>query len=290
MTMTARRPSKKRNALLTFEFLTKEASRRVVAGDTAGAENVITLIKETFAPGTELHRELRLARSLSVTRVSSPAVAAHILTEARSIAKDIDASKLDLEKTKLIARVAREVDPTGVIYEEQLTNYRLLSTIGTLMSDWRVGTDDLQRIALYEDQLMEHLTAAVVIVPVTSDDPSDRMSAGERRALIAIMSRKLEEKWGTALTKDQKSLLREYVLAKDPSSLLERLRSIQTSAVKCLDECRVLPERTDYFVERIDDSKRVVSSHVINEVSDATVGLGLLYLKLIAESKEEERK
>ncbi len=284
--MTARRPSKKRNALLTFEFLTKEASRRVVAGDTTGAEGVITLIKESFAPGTELHRELRLARSLCVTRVSSPAVAAHILTEARNITKTIDAPKLELEKTKLIARIEREVDPTGVVYEEQLTNYRLLSTIGTLISDWRIGSDDLQRIASYEDQLMEHLTAATV-VPIVVDDSSDRMSAGERRALIAIMSRKLEEKWGTSLTKDQKSLLREYVLAKEPASLLERLRSIQASVVRCLDECRVLPEKTDYFVERIDDSKRAVATHTIDEVNDETVGLGLLYLKLINEATEE---
>jgi len=289
MAMTARRPNKKRNSLLAFEFLTKEASRRVVAGDDEGADRVITLIKESFAPGTELHRELRLARSLCVTRVSSSAVAAHILTEARGIVKSINASKLDVEKTMLITRVEREIDPTGIVYEEQLANYRLLSTIGTLISDWRTGSDDLQRIASYEDQLMEHLTAAVVI-PDAIDDQTERMSAGERRALIAIMSRKLEEKWGAALTKDQKSLLREYVLAKEPASLLQRLRSIQTSAVKCLDECRALSDKTDYFVERLDDSKRAVATHTIDEVNDETVGLGLLYLKLIAEAAEEESR
>jgi len=290
MAMTApRRPNKKRNALLAFEFLTKEASRRVVAGDTSGAERVVGLIKECFASGTELHRELRLARSLCVTRVSSPAVAAHILTEARNITRSIDATKVNAEKTNLIVRVEREIDKSGIVYEESLPNYRLLSTIGTLISDWRTGSDDLQRIATYEDQLMEHLTTAVVTVePV--EDPASGMSAGERRALIAIMSRKLEDKWGSSLTKDQKSLLREYVLAKEPASLLERLRAIQTSASKCLDECRALPEKTDYFVERVDDSKRAVASQVIDEVNDETVGLGLLYLKLIAETTEEESR
>lgn len=287
--MTARRPNKKRNALLAFEFLTKEASRRVVAGDNDGADRVISLIKECFAPGTELHRELRLARSLCVTRVSSPAVAAHILTEARVITRKIDGAKVNAEKTQLIARVEREVDPSGIVYEESLPNYRLLSTIGTLISDWRTGSDDLTRIAAYEDQLMEHLTS-VDASEVLVEDATANMSAGERRALIAIMSRKLEEKWGGSLTKDQKSLLREYVLAKDPETLLERLRSIQTSAVKCLDECRVLPEKTDYFVERVDDSKHAIASHVIDEVNDETVGLGLLYLKLIAESAEEESR
>lgn len=287
--MSARRPNKKRNALLVFEFLTKEASRRVVAGDNDGAASVIALIKEAYAPGTELHRELRLARSLYVTKVSSPAVAAHILTEARSASKSLDLRKLDTEKTNLIARVERDLDQSGTLYEEQHTDYRLISTIGTLLSDWRVGSHDLERIAQYEDQLMEHLTTRVV-EEVAAEDPSEKMSAGERRALIAIMSRKLEEKWGRSLTKEQKSLLREYVLAKDSSTLLEKIRSIRESAIKCLDTCRSLAEKTDYFVGRVEESKKAIASHVIDEVNDETVGLGLLYLKLIAEASDEEQR
>lgn len=287
--MNARRPNKKRNALLVFEFLTKEASRRVVAGDNDGATSVISLIKETFAPGTELHRELRLARSLFLTRVSSPAIAAHILTEARGASKSLNAAKLESEKTSLIARIARDVDQSGTLYEEQHTDYRLLATIGTLLSDWRVGSHDLQRIAQYEDQLMEHLTTPVVTESV-EEDPSEKMSPGERRALIAIMSRKLEEKWGRSLTKDQKSLLREYVLVKDVTTLLERIRSIRDTAIKCLNTCQSMAEKTDYFVGRVEESKKTIASHVINEVNDETVGLGLLYLKLIAETTEEESR
>lgn len=287
--MSARRPNKKRNALLVFEFLTKEASRRVVAGDNDGANRVLEVIKEAFAPGTELHRELRLARSLYVTRVSSSAVAAHILTEARNVSKKLDAKKLEEEKTRLIARVERDLDQSGTLYEDQHPNYRLLATIGTLLSDWRVGTEDLGRVAQYEDQLMEHLTAAPA--PIAEDsEPQDKMTAGERRALIAIMSRKLEEKWGKALTKEQKTLLREYVLSKDTSALLERIRGIRADAVKCLDTCRSLPEKTDYFVSRVDESRKAISEHVIDQVNDETVGLGLLYLKLIAEATDEDQR
>ncbi len=285
--MSARRPNKKRNALLVFELLTKEASRRVVAGDNDGAAGVISLIKEAFAPGTELHRELRLARSLYVTKVSSPAVAAHILTEARSASNGLDLPKLHEEKTGLIARIERELDKGGTIYEEQHQNYRLLATIGTLLSDWRSADKDLARIAQYEDHLMEHLTTPTA-APVVEEDASEKLSAGERRALIAIMSRKLEDKWGRSLTKEQKSLLREYVLAKDPSALLERIRGIRASAVKCLDACRTLSDKTDYFVGRVDESQKAVAAQAIDEVNDETVGLGLLYLKLIAEATDED--
>lgn len=284
--MSARRPNKKRNALLVFEFLTKEASRRVVAGDNDGAERVISVIKEAFAPGTELHRELRLARSLYVTKVSSPAVAAHILTEARNVSKKLDAKRLDEEKTQLIARIERDLDQSGTLYEDQHASYRLLATIGTLLSDWRTGTEDLGRVAQYEDQLMEHLTSPALAV--VEEEQGEKMSAGERRALIAIMSRKLEEKWGKALTKDQKTLLREYVLVKDTSSLLERIRSIRENAVKCLAGCR--KEGTEYFENRVDEAVKAIAEHRLDELNDETVGLGLLYLKLIAEATEEESR
>lgn len=284
-----RRPNKKRNALLAFEVLTKEASRRVVAGDAEGAQRVISLVKECFAPGTELHRELRLARSLRVTRVSSQAVAAHILTEARSVTRSFDAQRLDAEKTSLIARVEREVDPSGLVYEDTLPSYRLLATIGTLLSDWRASQPDIGRVAEYEDKLMEHLTApANAAAPSAEPDPTADMSAGERRALMAIMSRKLEEKWGAALTRDQRSLLREYALAREPAGLLERLRSIQGAAVACLDGCTTAGEGTPYFQERLSESRLAVMAP-IDEVSDESVGLGLLYLKLIAEASEEPK-
>ncbi len=287
--MNSRRPSKKRNALLIFEFLTKAAASNVIAGNAAAAEKVLSLIKEAFASGTELHRELRLARSLHMTRVSSPAVAAHILTEARAASKSLDGLKLDTEKTKLIASIARDVDPTGALYEEQLPQYRMLSTIGTLLSDWRVGSHDLQRIASYEDQLMEHLMARVEDPPA-SLDPADNMSPGERRALIAIMSRKVEEKWGKALSKEQRSLLREYVVVKDPKTLLEKLRSIRDEAIRCLDECRSDSKGTDaaYFVERLEESKQTIANRSLECVDDESVGQALLHLKLIAETKEAD--
>lgn len=269
--------------MLAFEFLTKEAARRVVAGDVPGAERVVSLVKEAFAPGTELHRELRLARSLFVTRVSSPAVAAHILTEARAASRALDQAKLDVEKTKLIERVRSEVDQAGALYEEQLPDYRTLSTIGTLLADWRSPERDIQRVAEYEDQLMSHLTLKPE--PLTAlEEGEERMSPGEKRAVIAVMSRKIEEKWGKELTREQRSLLREHALADDEPALLARLRSIRTQALACLERCASDADATDYFCGRLAEGKEALSRPV-ERADDEAVSLGLLSLKLIAEAE-----
>lgn len=286
--MGARRTNKKRNALLVFEFLTKEASRRLVAGDNEGSNKVLSVIKQAYASGTELHKEYRLANALLVTSVSSSSVASRILTEARSASKALDHDKLDAEKTQLIARIEKLIDPTGALYEAQLPDYRLRSTIGNLLSDWRNGTDDIGRQAQYEDQLIEHLTVKRV-ADVAEEDEADKMSVGERRALISVMSRKLEERWGNALTKDQKSLLRDYVLAKDPTQLLAKLNRIRDDALKAIDECSNIPGSTsEYFTKRLNESKLAIADKRFETVDDESVSIGLLYLKLIAESAEKE--
>ena len=287
--MGARRTNKKRNALLVFEFLTKEASRRLVAGDNEGSNKVLTVVKQAYALGTELHKEYRLANALLVTSVSSSSVASRILTEARSASKNIDHDKLDSEKTQLIARIEKTVDPTGAIYEAQLPDYRLRSTIGNLLSDWRNGTADIGRQAQYEDQLIEHLTVKRSDDVADEEDEADKMSVGERRALISVMSRKLEERWGDTLTKDQKSLLRDYVLAKEPAQLLNKLNRIREDAMKSIDSCSNIPGSTsDYFTKRLSESKQAIASKQFETVDDESVSLGLLYLKLIAESAEKE--
>lgn len=286
--MGARRTNKKRNALLVFEFLTKEASRRLVAGDNEGSNKVLSVIKQAYAPGTELHKEYRLANALLVTSVSSAAVASRILTEARNASKALDHEKLDGEKTQLIVSVEKLVDPSGALYEAQLSDYRLRSTIGNLLSDWRSGTDDIGRQAQYEDQLIEHLTYRPVSEAVEEDE-ADKMSVGERRALISVMSRKLEERWGNALTKDQKSLLRDYVLAKDPTQLLDKLNRIREDAMKSIDVCASVPGSTsEYFTRRLSESKQAIADKQFEAVDDESISLGLLYLKLIAESAEKE--
>lgn len=274
--------------MLVFEFLTKEASRRLVAGDNEGSNKVLSVIKQAYAPGTELHKEYRLANALLVTSVSSSSVASRILTEARSASKALDHDKLDEEKTQLIVSVEKHIDPTGALYEAQLSDYRLRSTIGNLLSDWRNGTDDIGRQAQYEDQLIEHLTVKRV-ADVVEEDEADKMSVGERRALISVMSRKLEERWGNALTKDQKSLLRDYVLAKDPTQLLDKLNRIREDAMKSIDGCSNIPGSTsEYFTRRLSESKQAIADKKFETVDDESVSIGLLYLKLIAESAEKE--
>lgn len=286
--MAARRPSKKRNALLVFEFLTKEASKRLVAGDSEGASTVINLMKEAFANGKELHKEYRLANAMLVAKVSSRNVAERVLSEAKKAACSLDENALEEEKTRLIAEIDRLVDAKGFVYEAQLPDYRIRSTIGTLIHDWRSSSPDFARLAQYEEQIVEHLSSQAA--DVQEDDEMEKMSIGERRALLSVMSRKLEEKWGNSLSREQKALLRDYALGKSNEYMLERLNVLKKQVISCLEEQLASPEAktSEYYHDRLVESKNVVEANTFDSVDDKSISMGMLYIKLLSETSEEK--
>ena len=50
--------SKKRNTALIYECLVRETTKQLYAGDQEKAKYILGLIREFFAPGTVLYKEL----------------------------------------------------------------------------------------------------------------------------------------------------------------------------------------------------------------------------------------
>lgn len=263
-----------------FEFLAKEVASRLIASDDAGAERVLDVIKCSFSPNTELHKELKLAKILQTSATSSREVASRILEEVKRSTQTIDAEKLELEKTALISLIEKNIDKNGALYDAQVEDYKLLSTIGTLTKDWRVfNEENIVRIAKYEEIVVEHLLRE----PSKIDENSSRMSPGERRLVIATMTRKLEERWGSTLTKSQKELLRQYVLAKDVSALSVAMQSIKENVIECIDAYLEKQDKDSYFANRLEETKIIVAADDFSTVTDQSVSNCMLYLKLVDE-------
>lgn len=255
-------------------------------GDQVGSHRAMKMLREAFAQGTLLHRELTIARQLLSTKMPNENAAVRTLAEARTSVTKIDRFALNAEKSKLIERVANELDDTGSLYEAQLADYKLMSTVGTLFHDWcESRSDDVTRVALYESMLIERMTASKIETP--SAEPEPTMSVGERRAVISLMSRKLDERWSEKLSVEQRSLLKEYAAAKDSAPVLAKLRELRETTLACLDACESMQGGSKYFLERLEETRQAVRSRTIDEVTDETVALGMLYLDLVREASEE---
>ena len=259
-------------------------SAALVEGDRRAQAAALRVIKRHFKPGSELLRELRLVRSLVRTTVSSDAVAASIMGEAKAASRGFDHVKLEREKGELLRSIARTFRDEA-FFEAPIADYKAYATVQTLVNEWRdPHTADLGRQARYEDELVRML-----IEQKKPDD--DRLlnaeTPGTNRLVAHIMTRRLNEKYAGQLDQDQRDLVRSYAFAGvkgDGTALRKRLADVRTSVMTALDRfCSESRGNAGETAERLDEARRVLAAETFEQVDDACVGRMLSCLRIRSE-------
>jgi len=279
--------SKKRNAGLMYEFLLRTISRALVENDGKRSNAALKIIKKHFKPGTELYREFRLFNSLIKTTVSNDAVAVSIVNEAKLAARAIDMSKLEREKTIVIHEVNKTVADDS-FYDQPINEYKTYATIGILFTAWRnPGKYDLSKIVQYEEKLIEWLRSEKKNQDQLNEGAE---SPGVNRLVFKIMTKKLNEKYGSTLDEVQKSLVREFALYSvtgTENNVRNKLVEIRNDLVESIKYSSGLPEHTS---EKLLEARKMIESEVITMIDDETVSRYMSYAKLANELRSPEEK
>jgi len=275
--------NKKRNTGLLYEFLVPPISQALVDDDKKKSSKALKIVKAHFRPGSELYKEFRLINSIMKTTVSSDAVAASILGEAKAAARTHDTAELDREKSLLIRSINHQLNDDH-FYDQHIREYRTFATVQNLINDWRSSSPDLSRLAEYEDQVVKWLTFA-------KQEPNEQIvaesSAGSSRLLMKIMMNKLSEKYDGTLTAEQKSLIKAYAFSAangdDNKTVLLKLKEIRENLLTAIDK---YVDDNDNKEKYLSNKLTEVKEQLLNEVSapdDNTVAEYMLYIKLIDE-------
>ena len=281
--------NKRRNAGLLYEFLVRLISKSLVEGDQERSTYALQALKRHFKPGTELYKEFRLLHALMKTEVSSANVASSIIGEAKVAARSHDIEKLEREKSHLIKFINHKLDD-GTFWDQPISEYRMLATVQTLINDWRTGVEaPLDRVAQYEDQLTKWLTEARVKPQVHEELAG---SPGENRLVFKLMMKKLNEKYGVALTTDQRSVLKEYVFVmstdRDYTSLKKKLQEVKDSTLRSLSAYMgTLPQGT-YMWNKLSEARGEIEAETLEEVNDSVITKFMLYMKLVSELETKD--
>jgi len=280
--------NKRRNTGLLYEFLVHSISRALVENDTKRSNVALKVIRRHFKPGCELYREFRLINSLLRTTVSSEAVAASIIQEAKLAARSHDTAALDHEKSVLINTINRAINDND-FYDHQVNEYKMYATVQTLINDWRIADSDLGRIAQYEDQLLRWLVtekAAPTDATVSDDSP------GHSRLLMKMMMKRLNEKYAHSLSDAQKQLLRAYAFSTandDPASIRLKLQEVRQNLVAQIE----LYERDNpgdaYVNKKLEEVHARLVGETLDVVDDDAVTRFMLYTKLSTELTVERK-
>lgn len=279
MSMSNRGHNKKRNTGLLYEFLVQDISHALVENDQRRSSLALKLLKKHFKAGSALHREFRLINSLIKTTVSSEAVAASIMQEAKNAARAYDKDVLDREKSLLIRNINHRIND-DVFYDRHINEYKMYATIQTLLNDWRSSDADLERLASYEDQLVKWLTSPK---PTVSETFINEESTGQGRMLMRLMMKKLNEKYSGILNESQKSIVRAYVWAsaqENQESIRSKLKSVQIDLIESIDSFVTQNPENEFVNKKLSLVKEQLSSESLDVVNDDTVTRFMLYVKL----------
>jgi hypothetical protein len=280
---------KKRNAGLLYEFLVQTISQALIEGDEHRSKVALNIMKRHFKPGTELYKELKLINALFNTTVTSDTLATSIMSEVRQAVGRLDAGVLDKEKSRLIHSVNHGLKDRN-FYDRQVVEYRMLATIQMLLNEWRSGEPNIERMARYEDQVLQWLMSEKKKPDTTVISEE---SAGTSRLLMKVMMQKLHEKYSEVLNPKQKMLLRAYAFStakEDPEIMRHKLEETRESLVSLIDLFRETNPENEFINNKMDEVKKQLLTESLTEVDDDVVTRFMLYTKLLTELESEEGK
>ena len=204
--------SKFKNTGVLFELLVRQITLEVLNGDKK--ETAKTIVREFFAPNTELNKELRLYDILLKEKYSSETKADRLVETVCDAHAKLNQSALSKEKFNLIKEVSAKFDIEQFL-SSPITNYKVLASIYKVFESKRESNYDIKDIFNSKITLIENITSK----------PSQKLQPTEDKKLIEsykqqdkdlrlltykILVETFNKKY-TNLDDSQKNLLKEYI-------------------------------------------------------------------------------
>lgn len=275
--------NKKRNTGLLYEFLARHAAEGLVENNQKKVKQSVKLMKRFFREGTELHKEFRLFRALTQTSVDSKETAHRIIETTRRAVGQYDTKKLDKEKSLLIKSINHTFNDAG-FYDKKINEYKLFATVQVLLNEWREHVPtDVVMTALYEEELVEHLTTPKkmnLLDEAKADNVDD--------LIVNLMVKKVNTKYDGLLNNEQIALMNSYANGlrnDDLKDTRESIEGLRLEMLGAIDDYARRNEKNPEMLEKLVSLKPLISDPVTS-VDDRILTRYLRLSRLKQEIKE----
>jgi hypothetical protein len=206
--------SKVKNTGVLFELLVRQITLEVLNGDKT--ENAKRIVKEFFAAGKELNKELRLYDLLIKEKYSSESRAEKFVDTVCEAYAKLDTNKLNKEKYNLIKQIKESFDSEQFL-SSPITNYKVLASIYKVFESQKTQNLDIKDIFNSKITLIENITSKPVSKIIKKDDEAEQLvemykkqDKDIRLLTYKILVETFNKKY-TNLDSKQKEVLREYI-------------------------------------------------------------------------------
>jgi hypothetical protein len=204
--------SKVKNTGVLFELLVRQITLEVLNGDKT--ENAKNIVKEFFASGTELNKELRLYDLLLKEKYNSESKAEMFVDTVSQAHSKLNEGKLVKEKYNLIKQINEKFELEQFL-SSPITNYKVLASIYKVFESKKSENYDIKDIFNSKVTLIENIIARPSTKTNKIEDTKLIESYKQQDKDLRLLTYKILvetfNKKYTNLDSKQKNLLKEYI-------------------------------------------------------------------------------
>jgi hypothetical protein len=204
--------SKVKNTGVLFELLVRQITLEVLNGDKT--ENAKNIVKEFFASGTELNKELRLYDLLLKEKYNSESKAEMFVDTVSQAHSKLNEGKLVKEKYNLIKKINEKFELEQFL-SSPITNYKVLASIYKVFESKKSENYDIKDIFNSKVTLIENIIARPSTKTNKIEDTKLIESYKQQDKDLRLLTYKILvetfNKKYTNLDSNQKNLLKEYI-------------------------------------------------------------------------------
>jgi hypothetical protein len=195
-----------------FELLVRQITLEVLNGDKT--ENAKHIVKEFFASGTELNKELRLYDLLLKEKYNSESKAEMFVETVSQAHAKLNVAKLSKEKYNLIKEINDKFELEQFL-SSPITNYKVLASIYKVFESKKSENYDIKDVFNSKVTLIENIIARPSIKTNKVEDTKLIESYKQQDKDLRLLTYKILvetfNKKYTNLDSKQKNLLKEYI-------------------------------------------------------------------------------
>ena len=281
--------SKVKNTGVLFELLVRQITLEVLNGDKT--ENAKKIVKEFFAPGTELNKELRLYDLLLKEKYNSESKAEMFVDTVSQAHSKLNESKLSKEKYNLIKQINEKFELEQFL-SSPITNYKVLASIYKVFESKKSENYDIKDVFNSKVTLIENIIARPSAKTNKIEDNKlietyKQQDKDLRLLTYKILVETFNKKY-TNLDSKQKNLLKEYINNISNTSKFKDYLSVELPNI--VSELKSIKSKIEDKVTTIKLSETISVLEKMKmgkSVSDNQVSSIMLSYELIKELKSK---
>lgn len=270
--------NKKRNTAFVYEALVRELTKSIVKNNKNKQSKIVSIMKEYFAKGTELNKELDLYKSVYETRSIEKRLAEKIIVEAKKSYSDLNRKTIFQEQSALINKINKTLSKN--LFDNFVPNYKNLATVYSIFQEALPVKDRV----LLEENIIQQMSESCA----TEDEEQQPID----NIVYSTFVTKFNDQYSETLSESQKNLLGKYISSFSDNGLeLKYYLNEEIGNLKeQLTECKSVPviSEDETLKNKVDQVYSVLDSYKDKEIDSDLIEVVLKTQDLLEEIKQDD--